>query len=354
MIIWGGASVLEVGWRLLFDRFTSPLTAGAGWWRGQLSDGVALALLGVILARTNWKRWQVITETKPDEARAALRRLYLYSAVVVSALAALAPLAMLLRELLLLILGATYASWTDLANEIVTPLAYAPLGIIAWIWHWRYLRAEAERHGESSEGATVRRLYYYTVAATGLILLWFGSTSLLQALLDRLLVTDGEFWIEPLATGLSLLAVGAPIWALHWRAAQANARQHSAAGAHERGSLPRRVYLYGVALAGALLILYYLALVVYRLLLLLLGDPNAGLFSAATVSDLARSIIAAVLWAVHVMAIRDDAQMPAAGAEAQPETHDARREALVQRIQSLERELATVRAALAELDQATR
>jgi hypothetical protein len=109
-----------------------------------------------------------------------------------------------------------------------------------------------------------------------------------------------------------------------------------------------------VALAGALLILYYLALVVYRLLLLLLGDPNAGLFSAATVSDLARSIIAAVLWAVHVMAIRDDAQMPVADADAQPETHEAQREVLVQRIQSLERELATVRAALADLDKVTK
>jgi hypothetical protein len=353
MIIWGGASVLEVGWRLLFDRFTSPLTVGAGWWRGQLSDGLALALLGVILARTNWKRWQAITETEPGEARAALRRLYLYTAVVISALAALAPLAMLLRQLLLLILDATYGSWAELANEIVTPLAFAPLGIAAWVWHWRTLRAEAQRYGESSEGATVRRLYFYTVAATGLVLLWFGSTSLLQALLDRVLVTDGGFWIEPLATGLSLLAVGAPIWSLHWRAAQAGARQPTAEGAQERSSLPRRIYLYGVALAGALLILYYLALVVYRLLLLLLGDPNAGLFSAATVSDLARCIIAGVLWAVHVIAIRDDAQMPVADADAEPEAPGAQRAALLQRIQSLERELATARTALAELDRAT-
>jgi hypothetical protein len=153
-----------------------------------------------------------------------------------------------------------------------------------------------------------------------------------------------------LATGLSLLAVGLPVWAAHWRVVQSVARSEGDEGRRERASLPRRAYLYGVALAGALLILYYLAQVLYRLLLVLLGDPNAQLMSGETVDEIARGAIAAALWAIHVLAIRTDLRL---GAE-EPEEEAAgdaiaRRTALEERIARLEAELAAARAELSSL-----
>jgi len=254
-----------------------------------------------------------------------------------------------------LIFGSGNSSMAELLDNLATPIAYIPIGIIAWVWHWRIVRDEAAAYGESHEGATVRRLYYYSVAAAGLVLLWLGAIDLLQALLDRLLVVNqasdsAPIWVDPLAEGLSLLVVGAPIWSLHWRAMQRVARQTDSAGNQERASGPRKVYLYGVALVGALLILFYLAQVVYRLLLLALGDPNANLFSAETVDNIARSAIAAILWGVHVLAIRGDSQLGTEAPEPAPVAVGEDREVLLKRIEQLENELAAARAALAKLE----
>ena len=49
----------------------------------------------------------------------------------------------------------------------------------------------------------------------------------------------------------------------------------------------RKIYLYGVALIGALIILFQLAQVIYRLLLALMGDYTGSLFSTETAHQLA-------------------------------------------------------------------
>jgi len=354
-LIQGGSDILGAAWqaaRSLPGEATTGL--GAQWWSYQLSDGLTQALIGAIIVRINWQRWRTITERSVTEATSALRRLYLYVAVIISALATLIPAVILLQSILLILLGSPSITWAELPDRLSSSLPYLPIGLAAWIWYWRFLRQEAQAAGESREGATVRRLYYYTVAATGLSLVWIGAVNTLQAFFDRLLVTtspsDG-FWVDLLAVGLSLLAVGAPVWSMHWRTAQNLARQTTVAGAQERSSLPRRIYLYGVALAGALFILFYLAQVVYRLLLLLLGDPTADLFSAETANELARSVIAAVLWIVHVLAIRGDGQLGGEEHTTSEEMTIHSREDLLARIAQLEQELKDAKTALAALDQ---
>ena len=49
--------------------------------------------------------------------------------------------------------------------------------------------------------------------------------------------------------------------------------------ASERDALMRKIYLYGVSLVAALILLFQLAQVIYRLLLLLMGDASAPLLS---------------------------------------------------------------------------
>lgn len=356
LILWGGAAILETGLRSLI-RYDKLTTMG-DWWREWLANGLALAILGALIARINWRRWLAITELNPHETRSGLRRFYLYLAVVIGALATLVPLAGILRQALLLLFGAGGGELTALLDDLSSTIAFVPFGLIIWVWHWRYLRAEADRDGESAEGKTVRRLYYYAVAAVGLALLWFGAVEVMSALLDWLVGSNvagtDPLWVEPLATGLSLLAVGAPVWAIHWRTAQRTARRDDIEGQAERASLPRRIYLYGVALAGALLILFYLAQVVYRLFLMVLGDPNSRLLSLETADNVARSAIAAILWIVHLLAIRTDTRQGAAAPVIEPTVVEVsaaeRRAALAARITELEAALEGARAELRSLD----
>ena len=349
LLVFGSAWLLDALGQLLINRF-SP-TVGRAWFAVEAGDGLALMIVGAAMVRHNWWNWQAIVAARPDEADSPVRRLYFYVAVIAGALATLVPAATVLRELLLRAFGVGGGGAMDLVSRMVEPLAFVPGGLAVWLWHWGRLQREEERYGAGPGAAQIRRIYYYAVSATGLALLWIGANNVVQVLLDLAFTTDAlklsELWQRPLANGLSLLAVGAPVWALHWRAVQRVAREGSPAGSAERGALPRRIYLYGVALVGALLILFYLGQVVYRVLLWVLGDRSFEAFSVVLVEDLARSVIAAVLWLLHVLALRADGRL---GAEAEFDLRQ-RRARLEARVGRLEQDLAEARRELAELDE---
>ena len=354
LLLWGTTSLIDQLLRSLLDQLSSVLTTAGGLvqpWSGPLAQ----SLLGAWLLRSHWQEWQTLAHAAPAELRSAIRRLTLYAAVVIAMIFALTGAALLLNTLLLRLLGDNNEAWLDLLRQNRTAIAAILPGSLAWRWFWQQLQAESQRLGEGAAGDHVRRIYAYTVAAVGLVLLWIGAGTLVQVALDWLLSGDmlGQgLWRAPLANGLSLLAVGAPIWSLHWQAVQRVARQSGTVGAAERHALPRRIYLYGVALIGALVILYYLAQVVYRLFLMLLGEPNAAFFSPQTADEIARSLIAGAIWGIHLLALRTDLRQierekeePSAVAAVA-----ARRQALAAQIMELEQELAVARAQLAELD----
>jgi hypothetical protein len=362
-IVWGAASGTQVLLRMLLDRMTESAGStamGTSWWQNALASSLTQVIVGAWLAYTNRAQWRDLVAVHAEEGQAALRRVYLYAGVVLGAVATLTPAALLLRELLLMVFGDSTGTPADLLEKVITPISFVPVGLVIWLWHWSVLRKEAAAFGESQEGASVRRIYYYLMAATGLALLWVGSVELLHALLDTLLTgLQGPtyVWHEPLANGLSLLAVGAPIWVLHWRSVQRVALQTNAAGSAERDALMRKIYLYGVALIGALIILFQLAQVIYKLLLALMGDVTGSLLSPQTAHQLADCLVAGVIWGVHLLAIRTDAQVEKATpravvpaeAVAADSTPAERRALLEQKKQQLEQELEQVNRALAEL-----
>ncbi len=362
LLITGAADALNLVWRLVLEPFgeSKIATVGVAWWERGLAGSLAAFLVGGLIWRLNNIYWDRLLTMQPPEGRMALRRLYLYAATVLSAAVTLVPVAMLIRLAVLVILGGVDTSDVNI-DDLTTPLGLLPVGALAWRWHWMQVLAEAGRYGDTRESEFVRRLYYYAVAATGLLLLWIGLVDLLRALLDYLLIggqsVEKGFRAYQLSSGLSLIVVGAPVWSLHWRTTQRAAVQDNETGRAERASWPRRLYLYGIALVGALLILFELALVVYRVLLWALGDPQADVFGAETQGGLVRALTAAAFWAVHFHAIRTDSRMvddsPEAEAlDADEETVDAvsRRAELLARIDSLETELSALRAELVGLE----
>ena len=362
LLITGAADALNIVLRVLLESFgeSGLATVGVGWWERGMAGSLTAVLVGGLLWRLNNLYWDSLLATQPPEGRMALRRLYLYVATVLAAAVTLVPVALLIKLGVLFLMGAVNTAQINI-DDLTTPLGLLPVGALAWRWHWMQVSAEAQRYGDTHESEFVRRLYYYAVAATGLLLLWIGLVDLLRALLDLAVIgTDSVekgFRASQLSTGLSLIAVGAPVWSLHWRTTQRAAVQDNETGRAERASWPRRLYLYGIALVGALLILFELARVVYRLLLWALGDPNADFFGTETLDGLVRAATAAVFWAVHLLAIRNDTQMVEEAEEAEaPESEQGqqdaprRREQLLARIENLETELSALRAELAELE----
>ncbi len=358
LLLTGAADTLNFVWRTLLEPFgaASLATVGTGWWQRGIAGSLAAFLVGGLAWRLNNLYWNGLMTAQPPEGRMALRRLYLYGATVLAAAITLVPLAMLLRLAVLYAFGDDNARDIDI-DDLTTPLGLLPVGTLAWRWHWLQVSAEAQRYGDTRESEFVRRLYYYAVAATGLLLLWIGLVDLVRALLDLAIIgstsVEEGFRAYQFSSGVSLIAVGAPVWSLHWRAAQRVAEQDNETGRAERTSWPRRVYLYGIALVGALLILFELAQVVYRLLLWALGDPNADVFGAETLDGLVRAAAAAAFWAIHLLAIRNDTRMvdeEAEEAAREAEQKERRREDLAARIEELETELSALRAQLSVLE----
>ena len=349
MILFGSASIISAAIQWGIDRIVPSITRL--WFAPRLGDGLALMLIGIVVARTGLQVWHAVVEGRPAEEQSALLRLFLYVTAVGGAVATLVPAALVLRALLIWTFAGFNRTPLEMLDMISGPLAFLPAGVAIWWRFWSVIQAMEARTGVRAEGATVRRIYFYAVAATGLVLLWIGLVNIVQVILDALLTTRDQMgnlvWEQPLANGLSLLVVGAPVWALHWRAVQGVARLTDADGAAERASLPRRIYLYGVAFAGAILILYYLAQVIYRVFLVIMGDRSVALLSPELAEDLARSAIAALLWSVHLIALRADGRFaPDAEAAADPEVRRAQLDAQIVELETGLKELRAERDAL--------
>jgi hypothetical protein len=111
---------------------------------------------------------------------------------------------------------------------------------------------------------TVRRLYFYVLALIGSQAIIWGAVNLLRTLLSGGLPGGGT---NLMATGLSLLLVGLPVFLLHWLVAQRDARRDE----EERLSRIRPVFLYAARVWTLIPIVYSLLALINRLVAFALG-----------------------------------------------------------------------------------
>jgi hypothetical protein len=353
-LIWGVSGLIWVGLDLLVSAET--VLVGRSWQHG-VADNLSVALVGGWLLNVVWQQWQEVIARQPLEAGTAVRRLFLYAAIVMTTLGVLIPLGETLRLLLIALFDlSSFNGWLFLVDSLPRLSWLVTSGVALWLLQ-RYLAQEIERAGATPAARTVRRIYVYTVAATALAVLWYGLVQTLFSLFDLWLGSAADsvwLWTDPLATGLAMVAVSLPVWVSFWRDAQTSAARDDGLGVEERSSWPRKIYLFGVALVGAVFLLVFLASTVYRLLMALFGDANALMLSAETANSFASALVAAILWSFHLLALRSDnnrekkaqaAGIVAGDASAQGE----RRVMLTERIGKLEEELAHLRKELERL-----
>ncbi|MEZ4610785.1 MAG: hypothetical protein R2838_11155 [Caldilineaceae bacterium] len=270
------------------ERFARPRAwalPGRSRWRG-----LATLLTGALLTHWAGRQWQTVIALNPDGATSAWRRLYLYGAVVIGAVATLTPAAPILE-------GSSCSSARGrqpvalLLDKLISPLAYVPggVGLVGLpadpgpgAGALRRQRCEHHR----------RPIYNYVVAATALIsAVDREHRNLAGAHRHRVqprVVGARPVWVQPLATGPESAGRGSagvdlPLACGPNRRAGMTSRKRTKA--HLLG---RRIFLFGLALVSAVLVVVFLAQVIYRVFLLLLGAPDAGLWSAEAANELAR------------------------------------------------------------------
>ncbi|MEX1252725.1 MAG: DUF5671 domain-containing protein [Dehalococcoidia bacterium] len=247
----GGASImLYVIFREAYEGVVSlPVLARGNdtLWSDETRATLAVALTGGVVWATHW-----LVFARRD-AHSDMRQFYLYLAILAGVVTTLSAAGVLLYGVLQWGIGTPEADSAGMHFRFV-PAALAPLlvGLVLWGYHWAVVREERAAVGELG---AARRIYGYLVTVLGLGAL-IGAVIVLVSTVIGLAVTSArdelvgpDWWRDRMTLVLTLALVGGPLWALQWFPLQGRAVR---AGTEERQSLPRRIFLYGIAGAATL------------------------------------------------------------------------------------------------------
>ena len=291
-------------------------------WRALSAASLAMVIVALPMAIILWLRANRLiemtssAESLMDEVNALSRKLLVYAGMMAGTGLTLVTFGYLVWQGLLVLLGQPVANAQAFWQESLVPaVAYLPEGLVLWLTFSNIARGDIDWTQETEDAAMVRRLYYYVMAALGLVVFWYG----LQALLVLGILLVAGLWPvsmlgNPQARGYFSLAAalflaGAPVWWGHWRPAQELARWPGPVGYAERSSTLRKAYLYGVVLAAAVVSVITLGSVVVRAPDWLFG-PTAATSLATSLVQLGGGIAVAItFWLTHAVVLRADGRL---------------------------------------------
>jgi hypothetical protein len=271
-------------------------------------EEIARLSVGVALWLIFWRSAQRLFQGDSEEERAsALRKLYLYAVVFVSAIYAILMIILLLSDAFRFVMNVPSVS---APSEVRTPIATILVMALIWAYHTYVLREDMLSADEGPRQAQIRRLYFYLMAGIGLAAFLIGLAGILNVLIDgiaagrfRQALKDQASWFA------AAIFVGLPVWLLPWWQAQRIAAIDSPFGKAERQSIVRKIYLYLFLFAAAMTTLGSAVYIVSQLVNLALG----GRSSTGLLSDLAQAIaftlIAVAVWLYHSYVLRSDGLM---------------------------------------------
>jgi hypothetical protein len=317
--------------RLVLPPASTVIMAG---WREVFAASLSALVIGLPLAWYSWHRadWLAADEASGAELNSLARKLTIYACLLAGVFGSALSGGFLVLILSRIALGEPVLSaavfWTQ---TLAPPLAYLPVALVLWWTFARFLRNDMDWAVESPDAAGLRRVYFYAMAGVTVAGFWYGLQQVLSVLLFLLLglelpsaLTGSPAARNAFSLALALLVACGPIWWWHWRSAQNWARQPGPAGHEERLSLMRKLYLYGVVIAAAAIVVITLGMVLYRAPSWLF-DPRQVEFTASLVQLGVAVALALAWWIGHGVVMRTDTRIildETAAAGAGPEFHD--------------------------------
>ncbi|MBN1641416.1 MAG: hypothetical protein JXA09_09280 [Anaerolineae bacterium] len=274
---------------------------GVSW----LSE-VARLLVGVPLWLVFWLWAQrAFDRQEGDERDAVLRKFYLYGAVAVGSIGAVANVTRILADLFGRLLWVHAGTVGDV--DVRAPLSIV-LGMgVLWAYHATVIRRDAEVTGEGPRQAGVRRLYAYLIGGTGLIALLIGLGGEINVIIRSLGQGFGAELRVQAAWFTAATLAGLPVWVVPWRQLQSHAMEAGPAGSDARHSIVRRIYLYLFLFIATMTALAGVIYCVYKTLSWALGSPAPALADLGLA--MAYSLIAVGVWVYHGAVLRADQRL---------------------------------------------
>jgi hypothetical protein len=235
-----------------------------------------------------------------DGRQSTLRAVFTFSVIAISVIATLFCAGQALYWCLARLLGVTNPS--AMGENAATALSGTTAMVIVFGMVWALFRHDLKQ--DEAESTAFRRdevgwFYRYLITLIALGTFVFGGAMLLWNLIDELnagdLIAPPLYFRDNISLGVTMLAVGFPVWLRCWRA-QPNK--------DERLSLSRRLYLFAALLVSMLTGLSAAVWLATLLLNVLLG---AGALSTLDVGHALSLVLVAVAVAFyHGQLLRQD------------------------------------------------
>lgn len=317
----------------MLQRLLGVGAVDATWWELPVANNIAWVIVGSVGWTLHWAVVQrQIRDSESPELLSALRKVYLYVMVGSAAAGALLAVGRILYLALLSVLGVV----EDRLGFVDDAVWVVPVGLVAatgWYYHRYILQRDAALAAELPRQATIRRIYSYLLSAIGISLLSVGVFGILRLVIGILtgqadtLDLPENFLERQLSLYVTLLLVGLIAWVWYWRQIQHQLDVDT--GGEERGSLVRRIYLYGVSAASVIAVVIAIGTLLYEGLRSVLGTSSGSDLIDALNIYASIALIAVALLLYHVRFLRLERGVSAAKGDEEtasaetPQTADA-------------------------------
>ena len=300
-LISGTVGALYLPLSSAYDRlFREELVSRA--WTEDLRSALVLVVVGGVVWSWHWLR-----RLARRDAGTTLWYTYLFIAGVAAAVAmTVGSLGTLLYAVLQWFFGDPGSDTA--ADHFASAPAMISLIVVGGL-SWGYHRAVLEEGSPEERWSEPERIYRYLVAAAGLLSLAAGGVALIGGTLDALAPRAGELlrttdeWRNAIVLGVTLVVVGAPLWARYWSQVQ---HEVDIRGDVERSALPRRIFVFAVFGLAALVVLINLTIVLYQLFEGVLEGSLSSEFLRDTRYSIALVLVAGAVAMQYWLVLRED------------------------------------------------
>jgi len=263
-----------------------------------LAIAVSVVSLGMYIAHWLWAGR--LCKQSIEERQSGLRRFYLYGILA----GLFGPLLGILYALLtnLVTPPGTYTYYPMSVATITERVIYDLIAILVlalWMgYHLRVVHADEKAAYGSDQHTGIRRLFFYSFSAVGLITLITACISLLRLVIYSI----SNHLNNPMVYFKSALPgtlIGFPVWLYFWLPEQ---RMFSLDMEGERLSIVRKLYQYGFIFAGVLSVVFSSALIVNGMMRRILGLIHSGDWRDL----LPAMLVMGVVWSYHAASLRNE------------------------------------------------
>jgi hypothetical protein len=300
MVIYGAQQALSYAFTLSINNVLGDMG------RETAVNAIALLLTGSPIWYFSWRVLQDALPY-PDEKESLLRLGILYLLALVGVTTVLAAGFSMLYTVLIQIFGENKAS-AEFVQSLGESISFGVPFAILWAYYGKWLNQQFAFEEVETRRAGKKRLYFYILSLIGVGVFFFGAQSLISVVID--LATDRSYlsiggFRSPLASALSGLFIGLPLWLMTWLPMQREATHEGAVGDHARRSLIRKSYLYLVIFASVIGIMVSAGILLFTIINSVLGG-EAGNIANTILNTLQTLLLFVLLLLYHLFVLRKD------------------------------------------------